>query len=104
MLVVALGFAFRCLVFRAEVATAALVAAKRVVGDELTHRDEVVETESLVKLDVHALFVAGDEEVGLESLADLFELLKRELQTLFVASHADIFPHYVSELLVDRIH
>ncbi len=82
---------------------AALVAVERVIGNELAHCDEVVETERLVELYVHALLCAWHEEVIIECLADIFEFSESEFKTFLVAGHAHIFPHDVAELLVDRI-
>ena len=88
----------------AEVTTARLLAVEGVVGDELTHGDEVAQAEGLVELYVHALLSARHKEVGLKFLAQLLDFLKRRLKALLGASHAHIVPHDVAQLLVDGVH
>lgn len=91
ILVIAESLTLGCLILCAEVTAAAFVTVQSVVSDKFAHCDEVVETERLVKLDIHTLSCSGHEKIGVESLADLFELLKRKLKTLFVTCHADVF-------------
>ena len=81
VLVVTLSFTFFCLMFFAEVTTTRFFAVKGVDSDELTHRDEVVEAECLVELNVYTLKLR-DEEVGFEFLADFLQLTQCSLQDL----------------------
>ena len=101
--VVALGFAFFGLVLFTEVTAARFLAVERIVGHEFAHEDEVFETQSLFEFHVHAVGCAGDEEVGEERLANLLEEGEGFLESRFGAAHAHIFPHDVSEFLVDAV-
>ena len=83
--------------------TAALVALEGIVGNELTHEDEVTEVNSLVKLYVQAFLAARDTDAGVELLADLLEHLKSLLQAGLVTGHTNIVPHYLIELLMDGV-
>ena len=71
--------------------------------DELTHKDEVAEVDSLVELYVQAFLRSRDEEVGVELLADLLDKLDAFLQALCCTTHTYVLPQYVAELLVDRV-
>ena len=61
VLVVALSLAFLGLVLLAEVTTAGLVTAQSVESNELTHREEVTEVDSLIELNIEALLRSRNE-------------------------------------------
>ena len=82
----------------------AFVTVQGIVSYQFTHCDEVIQTDSLVEFYVHTFFVARDEEVGFEFLADFFHLLQSFFQSFGGTSHTDIFPHYVTQFLVDGIY
>ena len=100
--VVALSFAFFSLVFFAEVTTARFVTVECVVSDKFAHNDEVLQTECLVELHVHA-FTHGSRnvEVFVEFLTERFELGESGFQTFLGAAHAHEVPKDVAQFLVD---
>ena len=83
---------------------ARLVTVQGIVSDEFAHSDEIVQAQSLLQFDVHAFRRTRDEQVSLELLTNLLQQFQRCLQTFFRTAHADIFPHDMTQFLVDGIH
>ena len=103
ILVVAFGFAVFGLAFFAEVTAARFLTVEGVEGDELRDFEEVGETNRLFEFLVEFGLVAGNLDVGPEFLAEFFDLLDRGLETFFITGHTAVFPHDVTELLVEGV-
>ena len=86
-----------------EMSTAALITLQRIIGNKLTHGDEVAKVDGLVELDIESLLVARDTHVLVEFLTDVLQHGKSLLQTSLVAGHANVIPHNMIELFVNRV-
>ena len=73
------------------------------MGNEFAHGEEVAEVDCLVELDVETFLCARHEKVGVEFLLQFLHLGDTGLQSLGCAAHTYVFPHDVSEFLVDRV-
>ena len=75
-----------------------------VSSDKLTHKDEVTEVNSLVKLYIETFLSSWNEEVSVELLTESLDELDTLFKTFLGTTHTYMLPKDMTELLVDRIH
>ena len=103
LVVVTESLAVLGLVLLAEVSAAAFFAVEGVDGDEVTDVDEVREAEGLLEFSVEVVGLARNVDIGPELFLDVLEHAESLGEALFGATHADVFPHDVTEFLVDGV-
>ena len=84
--------------------SAGLVAVESVAGHQFTDFEEVIDTESFLKLLIELLIGTWNIYILHVLGVEVVNLLDSLLQTLLVTGHTDLFPHDVAEFLVVIIH
>ena len=89
-----------CLHLYPEVTSAGLVAVESITGHQFADLEEVVYTESLLKLLVELIIGTGYIHILHILSVEVVNLLDSLLETLLVTGHADFLPHDVTEFLM----
>ena len=103
VLVITFCLAFLGLALLTEMTATRLVTVKRIKSHKFSDIEEVLKTESLLKLLVELILCSCHADSLPEFLTESLDLLNSLFKTFCCTGHTDVLPHNVSEFLMDSI-
>ena len=104
ILVIPLGFSFGSLALYAEVTAAGLIPVKGVTSHKFTYLKEICKPEGFLEFLIEFILCSWNPDCLPEFSLEGLDFLYGNLQAFLRTSHSNIFPHDITQFLMDNIY